>query len=722
MPTEDEQLFNDFQSFKAQQAVEPAGAIPQFNLNEPGLRPGAGFPQAIRRFGRGAVESFTGAERTARLPEEFRDAPEISEAVSNPFDLRMLSDSQRRNLAFGLITAVDPQAQIDIVREQIPSIKDEDINTNEQGITTFRIDGKPFLLNEPGLSDQDASQAIAQAALGIATAFPESMVAGLFARLAAGAIGGAGASILTDVAAESVGSQQGVSVPRALLSAAPGPLLTGGRRLVAGRVNRQVDELLGTQEANIADVAQSVARSQELEAATGIQQFRAARTRDPFAAEEQSLAGSVPAGGRIAQEQLEIQNAQAEAAVLRARENLGSAEDVLTAPAQLRDAAIARRTQLDDARTAAARPHYEEAFAEAGDVDVSPVLNTVDQIINKRFASGAARGRFENIKDMIRGAGEGTTGEDVLSNLEPLHGAKVQLDDLIDAAKRGENRSEVAAMTEIKRSLLAQMESNRVPGGSAYKAGREAFAEASAPINVFDQTTGGQIARMQDAQLSKVRRATFESVERMEQMKALSFEIDPSGKQWGAMLRDQVSERLKRIQPKVSDIAAPEAARLPRNVPANLSNAIFGNAEERRIIIKALPTEDARKNWFALEEALNLAAIGRPGGSQTAIRELVAKKHRKKGIVQGLTKFMSAPIRSIAEAGSDVAFDANMRALAELAYNPRWLPEMTKIRKLSTKPTDQARAVVQILNRIVTLAAQDQPEETVPRTNGTISF
>ena len=104
-----------------------------------------------------AREAITGTQRTAALPEDVRDLPELGANLSAIGTGDFAKDLR---ISAGLLTSFNPEAQKDIIRKTIPDVKFEEFN----GTTVIELpNGQRSILNAPGLSQSDITSGIAQA-------------------------------------------------------------------------------------------------------------------------------------------------------------------------------------------------------------------------------------------------------------------------------------------------------------------------------------------------------------------------------------------------------------------------------------------------------------------------------------------------------------------------------------------------------------------------------
>lgn len=117
--------------------------------------------------------------------------------------------------SLGQLVSAEPEQFADIVKQQIPEAK---TFKDKFGNVMIKYKGEDYYANKPGLSGTDFTKFVAD----IAEFLPAGKLAGLFKGLATRTLamgaGSAGTSVAQDLAAEQLGSKQGVSGERALLT------------------------------------------------------------------------------------------------------------------------------------------------------------------------------------------------------------------------------------------------------------------------------------------------------------------------------------------------------------------------------------------------------------------------------------------------------------------------------------------------------------------------
>lgn len=173
----------------------------------------------------GMAGEMTGPSPTAEF-----DFPEITDLSVDFRNVPGMTGSQLARLAGGLLFAVDPAQQADIVRENVPGAE---LDTDRFGNLFARIPGieTPVYINRPGPSFQDVTQMGAFAAPAIrvgqaGAALGQSALGNVLGqgagRVIGTGIGEAALSRIADFSLQGVGSQQPPSSERALGAAAFG--------------------------------------------------------------------------------------------------------------------------------------------------------------------------------------------------------------------------------------------------------------------------------------------------------------------------------------------------------------------------------------------------------------------------------------------------------------------------------------------------------------------
>jgi hypothetical protein len=190
-------------------------ALRSAEIAVPAIR-GARMAYGIAQDPEGALDAVTGSSRT-----EF---PEASEFVPSYVEATKKGDAS----LMGSAITPDPQAQLDILKNNIPGLESK---TDAHGNIMLKTPGMDDFayLNKPGLSGRDVDEFGTQTLAGLPFARLFGAGGNIPARIATGALAGGGMSVSQDVAAMAQGSEQGIDPVRAGISsgvgAVAGPVL-----------------------------------------------------------------------------------------------------------------------------------------------------------------------------------------------------------------------------------------------------------------------------------------------------------------------------------------------------------------------------------------------------------------------------------------------------------------------------------------------------------------
>ena len=242
----------------------------------------------------------------------------------------------------------------------------------------------------------------------------------------------------------------------------------------------------------------------------------------------------------------------------------------------------------------------------------------------------------------------------------------------------------------VKKTLLSEMDSFSPNYGQA----RKLFAKNSPGVEELENSIVGKIADVKDTQLKTISGKLFDPTETnpevIRRAKKLIEDQDPQA--WKDITRLEFEKRLGKVKADV------EAGNTVENVPGQIQRAIFGNQKQRKVLYSGLDTE-TRKNVRYLEEGLKRAAKGRPGGSQTATRQVLEKELRGSGISGMIRGYLKNPINTLAETGEDAIYNARVGALAEVMFDPKWQPDLKALRAMKHGDPKADALLLRVLKR-----------------------
>jgi len=428
----------------------------------------------------------------------------------------------------------------------------------------------------------------------------------------------------------------------------------------------------------IEEAAEQVTEGELAQQATGIRLLPAQKTLDPFQLETQSFIGQNPEVSKKAFRVLKNQNKEAATAV-------DSLLNVIAAPQQTLLAAPRARTAAGNiinskalARTEAASPIFKQAFRRQRQGKV-PLLDTealeikISAMANQFDETGQVSKKLSETLDKISRS-EG--------NLSRLHNSKLEIDQIIEA--RGENaigRTTKRFLTDVQTDLVALMEKQ----SPSYRAARDEFKRLSPAVDDIRNGVFGRISDIKDLDLKRVSGIIFDPDQpasiATNAIKSLK-NVEGGEEIASGLVRNELEKRLGRMKTVLAE-GAETGGRKLENLPQQLLTNFFGNAKQKKVLFNALTelNPGALQNAKWLEKSLDRASAGRPGGSQTGIRQVITQQLR--GVSLAIRDLFRRPIESLVGLGEDAIFSRKVQALGDTLYDPTWKADMDKIRKLN---------------------------------------
>lgn len=586
-----------------------------------------------------------------------------------------------------LLTATDPREMAMIISQNFPNVG---FSQTPQGeiIAVNNETGKAVSLNKPGISGVDVLQALGVMSVftpaGRAAAIPST----LGGRVAAGSVTSGATQAGVETAQQLSGGEfnpADVGLSAAFGGAAEtlGPAFRTGREFF----RRGPD---------VAPEAQSAKQAIEgLENVTGqnVGVFPAQQLDDPALLIEQRLLTQLPASSKAAKTALERQNKEVFDATESLINTIAKEDAVETGAKRFTNAAQAVIERAKQIRAEKASPLYKEAFDVGADISTpkTTVTGFADEVVSSFPENSAIAKTINRAKSVIESS----------KTLEQLHGAKLEIDEMIKGTKDNPvGNTTRAQLKKIKDRLLIEMDS----ASPSYKSARETFASESPAVDAIEDSLIGTISRLSDEKLSQVSTKLFDAKEVnpavLKRAKQLIDDVDPGS--WDEIVRVELQRRFGALKELISD--NPEAV---MNTPAQIQRALFGNPAKRKVFLSAL-TPNQRSNFRYLEDVLVMSSKGRAQGSPTAAFETAKSKLR--GVPLAVKDAILSPITALSKAGEGVVFDRNAKALAQAAFDPQWSGELSRIRALNPNSAAAAKAMTQLIDDIVRANQADQTE------------
>ncbi len=421
---------------------------------------------------------------------------------------------------------------------------------------------------------------------------------------------------------------------------------------------------------------------------TGIDLFPAQQTLNPTDIERQSFVAQLPEGAVRAREQLGIQNKQALDAVDSVLNQLAPAESVGGAAIKFRSAAQKSVEAIKQIRREVASPIYKQAFrrqrqGKIGLIDTKSLELKISEMSKQFDQKGQVAKNLNIALDKIRRS---------KGDLQKLHNSKLEIDQIINAFGDGAiGNTTKRFMTDVIGDLTNELTKQ----SPSYRAAKSEFERLSPAVNKIQDSPIGQIANFDDVQLKQISQKIFTPGETnpavIARAKEVITEVDPQA--WDIIVRAELERRMGRIKADLGDTTNISAV---ENVPSQLFESLFGNKKNRDVLFNSVNGE-TKKNLKYLETALRRASKGRPGGSQTGVRAEISRE-LKGGMFQSLRDFFRSPINTAAGIGEEAAFNARVRAMSDVLFDPTWKDDMKELRSLSPESSKSKRVMDRILN------------------------
>ncbi len=682
------------------------------------LRDAAKFDPAIN-VQNGAVEEpgfwsrvgdvFTGSRRETPETQQLPELAQPFTGIQSPDFMGNLKT------AAGLMFASSDEAKKDIIAENFPGVKFKQDNAGNE-IITFP-DGKQAVLNKPGMSFQDVV-----GFLGDIAAFygPSKLVGlgkGLASRIGIGIAAEAGTEAALQKGVQALGSEQAVNPADVALAGAfagGGELIgAGAQALARGKAQKTLAADIpaggggalppaGTPPAAgaaepekrfVSELLADVKKGEEVAEKTGIPLFRAQKTMDPTDLDRQSYVSLLSGGSRVAASQLKKQNQKSYAAVVDFLATVAPEQQVAGAATRARSAAEMVIEAQKDLRKEAASPFYKESFKNKTRYQPKQTKELIDKKIKLSGINSPLEKSLNRIKGFMGTRGKKPTVSKDLT-IRQLHESKRSIDDMIGAAVRKGENALAKDLIEVKQSLIGEM-GEFSPN---YDTARKRFAAQSPAVEALENSLIGRVSKLKDTQLKNVTSTIFDptdvgtSVPNVRAAKKAIESVDPGA--WGDVVRLELEKRLGSARSSLEQVGE-----TTQNAPGIMKRSLFGPKKKRDILYAALDTEQ-KKNLRYLEEGLDRASKGRPGGSPTATRQRFAKEISG---TAGNLAHLFRPLKGASEAAQEFNFNKNAFALSRIMFDPKWKPDMRKLRKF--KPDSPESAAM--FSDMMTRAAKD---------------
>lgn len=617
-------------------------------------------------------EAITGREReteaTRTLPE-FRETEEIQAFAPRGIGSQL-------KLTAGLLSSFSPQAQIDVIKENIPEARFEQ---DEKGNIIVDIEGKRSILNKPGFSGQDAVQALTNILSFIPAAKLTNLGTSTLARLGLGGSGAAATEQATQEISRLAGSEQERRPMETALAGAigAGAELVGPARqaLRERRLARQL-ERAGE---GITDVTENIMTARK--ASEGVKEFtgvdvplyKPQQTLIPSELKMQRLLPQLDASSQKAMKELNRQNKSVADAVSKAIDKI-TPEEVVGAPEKFRTAAqksVDARKAIRKERTS---PLYNEAFKDTSPIDIV----SVKDLLKEKISEAPKGSDLEKVMNKISGFLEGD------QRLSKLQKTKLQIDDMISKFGEGSlGNSTKREVVEVKDALLDAMDT----ASPKYREARRAFAAESPAVTELEESIIGKVSKLDDIQVESLANKIFDPKLRTKTVrdaKRVIDSVDPSA--WNDILKFKMLDNMSKIKPTASDGI--------ENTASKIRRSLFGNEAQKRSLMAGMNPEQ-RRNFQYLDEVLDRASRGRGEGSPTASFTQILEN--VKSVPMMLRNLLTVNVGEIQKVGERGLLNRRLKAIANATFDEEWADQLKTIRKMNQNTPAAAKAMGQLL-------------------------
>jgi len=429
-------------------------------------------------------------------------------------------------------------------------------------------------------------------------------------------------------------------------------------------------EDVGTIERTIEGATES---TKGLKEATGadVGLFPAQKTQLPSELIEQRFLTQIDPTSRQAVKALEKQNKQVFDATTELINKVGGEAATEAGASRFRTASNIAVDARRQARTAQTKGLYDEAIKEGATVNLESTRGIIEDILLDAPPGSEFSKVGNKLRNLIRSPAKG--GD---PSFRQLQKAKItmqdMLDDVSDSAAKPHIKREIAA---VKKELIVKMrESSKL-----FAKAEDEFIKLSPAVKQLEDSILGQVSKIKDTDLKNIAQKIFDpkasSTDPTAIIKAKKIidNVDPGA--WDDLLKVELNRRVSAMIETIG-----EADLSTANIPGQLKRAIFGNAKQRQALFAGMSKEQ-KKNFSFLEDVLKRSEKGRQAGSPS-IPFLKVDEKLKGGIMGSLREKFFEPLKTFQKTGEKALYDRRARQLAEIMFNAKFEPALSKLRKL----------------------------------------
>ena len=416
--------------------------------------------------------------------------------------------------------------------------------------------------------------------------------------------------------------------------------------------------------------------------------FQAQQTQIPSELLKQRVLPQLDAGARTAAQALEKQNKAAFDATSELINTIAPEGTVVSASQRFKNAADEAVKIRKRARSEQASPIYKQAFRRERQGKNAPIKTDELQLKVSEMAK-----QFDPDDQIAKSLNKAAKKiKAAKGNIQKLHNAKVEIDQMIaGTASDSLGNTTKRFLTDVQTDLVEQMTKQ----SPSYRAARDEFIRLSPPIEAIQDSVIGKIADFSDTQLKNVAQTIFDPkaglTDPASVINAKKMIDAVDSESWNQLLRVEMNRRIGGLEQLIEEIPGDFTG----NIPGQLRRTLFGNPQQRKALMAAMNPEQ-RTDFKYLEAVLKRASSGRAAGSPTAAFGQAIEK--LKGVSSVIRDVIFRPLSTLQQTGERGIFDRNVAKLSEVMFDPKFKPQLNKLKKLNPDSPAAARAMTQLLN------------------------
>jgi hypothetical protein len=379
----------------------------------------------------------------------------------------------------------------------------------------------------------------------------------------------------------------------------------------------------------------------------------------------------------------------------------------------------------DEARTAAARPHYGAAYSSGVVPDVAPIVSDIDARLatgggvarNSATAQALAQARTALTETTTNAQGQTVTRPS--QSYEALGNAKLVIDNILRGMSRGANPPTAAEISAAQAELtpiqqrLTQTLYNAHP---EWARGYDAYVAASPAVDAVRRDLGA-LARLDTPERLSVLNSVFTSgnvtpqqVARMRQAFLINGRMD----EWNGGLAAWMEGRLQQALTPLQEGG-------PENVAGRLWRTF--NTEGQQAVLRAALPQGAYQNLNAFFDVLNAARRFAPEGSTTTTDlaavgpQAIGRGARILGNLTSPGAYLNAGNLAI-DSINTMRTPEMRRRFVEAITSPDALRQLDRLRMLSPTSEQAIRIASQFISDLGAGAASPNPAARAPSVRG----